>query len=100
MVKNGWPIIRGDCLRDDQCQVNVFSGTGAPTVEGYDPRLQSRCRIHADLNPHVQYVLSKLRYWIASAMCLGSSWDTSSISAIVRATFRMRSWARALRPCW
>src|SRR6266567_3158826 len=37
---------------------------------------------------------------MASAMCLGSRFGTSSRSATVRATFRMRSWARALRPCW
>ena len=33
-------------------------------------------------------------------MCLGSRFAASSRSAIVRATFRMRSWAQAPRPCW
>jgi hypothetical protein len=41
--------------------------------------------------PYVQYVLSRLRYWMASAMCLGSTEAVSSMSAMVRATFRMRS---------
>ena len=32
--------------------------------------------------------------------CLGSIGSAPSRSPMVRATFRMRSWARALRPCW
>src|ERR1700761_8133226 len=36
---------------------------------------------------------------MASAMCLTTMVGALSRSAIVRATFRMRSWARALRPC-
>src|SRR6266404_9331924 len=43
---------------------------------------------------HAQNVRSKVRYCIASAMCLGSMATAPSRSATVRATFRMRSWAR------
>ena len=45
-----------------------------------------------------QYFRSKLRYWIASAMCGVSIRSAPSKSAIVLATFNMRSWARALNP--
>ena len=44
---------------------------------------------------YAQYVRSKLGYRIASAMCLSSMFAVSSMSATVRATLRMRSWAGA-----
>ena len=50
--------------------------------------------------PQAQYVRSSVRYCIASAICLGCNSAVPSRSAIVRATFKIRSWARALRPCW
>src|SRR5207244_10972588 len=43
---------------------------------------------------YAQNVRSSVRYWIASAMCLGSIAAAPSRSAIVRATFSIRSWAR------
>src|SRR5881296_2081706 len=49
---------------------------------------------------YAQNVRSSVRYWIASAMCLGSIAAAPSRSAIVRATFSIRSWARAVMPCW
>lgn len=48
---------------------------------------------------HAQNVRSSVRYWMASAMCFGSICCEPSRSATVRATFRIRSWARAVRPC-
>jgi len=44
---------------------------------------------------YAQYVRSKLGCPIASAMCLGSRFAVSSMSATGRATLRMRSWAGA-----
>jgi hypothetical protein len=38
-----------------------------------------------------------VRYWIASLRCFGSMQVPPSRSAMLRATFRMRSWARAER---
>ena|ERR1700674_4142025 len=44
---------------------------------------------------YAQYVRSKLGYPSASAMCWGSMFAVSSMSATGRATLRMRSWAGA-----
>ena len=41
---------------------------------------------------------SSVRYWMASAICSAPMVSLSARSAIVRATRRMRSWARAVRP--
>lgn len=41
---------------------------------------------------------SSARYWIASLMCSGRMAAAAPRSAIVRATFRIRSYARAERP--
>ena len=39
-----------------------------------------------------------MRYWMASLKCLGAMFSVASRSAMVRATFKMRSWARAESP--
>ena len=52
-----------------------------------------RCMLTAE--GYAQYGRSKFGYRIASAMCAGSMFAVSSMSATVRATLRMRSWAGA-----
>jgi len=42
---------------------------------------------------------SRVRYWMASAICDTARCSAPSRSAMVRATLRMRSCARAVRPC-
>jgi hypothetical protein len=76
--------------------LDVFgSGRMSGNQNGHDPDLRRARRTF-----HAQNVRSKVRYCIASAMCLGSMAAAPSRSATVRATFRMRSWARAVSPCW
>ena len=47
----------------------------------------------------LQKLRSSVRYWMASAMWPTVMPGSASRSAMVRATFSIRSWARALRPC-
>ena len=70
-----------------------------PCVPGLGPGPVG-ARMLAPTFLHAQNVRSNVRYWIASAMCLGWIAAALSRSAIVRATFRMRSCARAVIPCW
>jgi hypothetical protein len=62
-----------------------------------------RCSCREIIGPraagcYAQDERSNVRYWIASLRCRGSMLSATSRSAIVRATFRMRSCARAERP--
>ena len=50
--------------------------------------------------PYAQNVRSSVLYWIASARWPGSIESTPDRSAIVRDTLRIRSWARAVSPCF
>jgi hypothetical protein len=47
---------------------------------------------------HSQNFRSRLRYWIASAIWAGPMFSSPAKSAMVRATLRIRSCARALKP--
>jgi hypothetical protein len=47
---------------------------------------------------HAQNVRSRVRYWIASAMCPDSIASVPDRSAMVRATFRTRSCAPGTQP--
>src|SRR5512147_1439553 len=55
-------------------------------------------RPHAN-DREIDYMLrSKLRYWIASAICDDSIWSAPARAAMVRPTFSTRLYARALKP--
>src|SRR5690606_22097073 len=76
---------------------HICQPTAHPGLTGEVHR-SGECYWQSRILRYPQYSRSRLRYCTASATCLACTASRPARSAIVRATFRIRSWDRALSP--
>ncbi len=87
------PVVHAmQCAQQEQAELRTYN-----TDKEHTERIHVRIGIHSgDLVP--PHFRSSARYWIASARCAPPTFSSPARSAMVRATLRMRVYARALNP--